>query len=183
VRAVLDPNVLVSAAISPAGPPRQILTAWTNERFELIASPALLDELANVLARPKLQRFITTVLAVAFIDGLATDATILTDPPEPPRVSPDPDDDYLIALARATAADYLVSGDRHLLDLTDPRPARPHPTPIPRPARHVTAQRPLASHTGCRSGCSPDTLCRPHCPITNSHPALQPTVRITSGSG
>jgi len=56
VRAVLDPNVLVSAAISPAGPPRQILTAWTDERFELIVSSALLAELAEVLARPKFRR-------------------------------------------------------------------------------------------------------------------------------
>jgi predicted nucleic acid-binding protein len=71
-RAVRDPNVLVSAAISPAGPPRQIHTAWTNERFELIASPDVLDELADVLARPKFGRFITTAIAVAFIDGLAT---------------------------------------------------------------------------------------------------------------
>ena len=122
MRAVLDPNVLVSAAISPAGPPRQILTAWTNERFELIVSPSVLDELADVLARPKFRRFITTATAVAFIDGLAADAIIVTDPPDPPSVSPDPDDNYLIALARATRADYLVSGDRHLLDLTDPHP-------------------------------------------------------------
>jgi len=122
VRAVLDPNVLVSAAISPNGPPRQILTAWTDERFELIISPAVLDELADVLARPKLQRFITAVLAVAFIDGLAANAVIVQDPPEPPDLSPDPDDDYLIALARTASADYLVSGDRHLLDLTDPDP-------------------------------------------------------------
>ncbi|MGZ6564205.1 MAG: putative toxin-antitoxin system toxin component, PIN family [Solirubrobacteraceae bacterium] len=122
MRAVIDPNVLVSAAISPAGQPRQILTAWTNERFELIASPAVLDELADVLARPKLERFITTAIAVAFIDGLAADAIIVADPPDPPSVSPDPDDDYLIALARAARADYIVSGDRHLLDLTDPDP-------------------------------------------------------------
>ena len=122
MRAVLDPNVLVSAAISPNGPPRQILTAWADERFVLIISPAVLDELADVLARPKLQRFITAVLAVAFIDGLATDAVIVQDPPDPPDLSPDPDDDYLIALARTASADYLVSGDRHLLDLTDPDP-------------------------------------------------------------
>lgn len=122
MRAVLDPNVLVSAAVSPAGPPRQILTAWTNERFELIVSPSVLDELADVLARPKFRRFITTATAVAFIDGLAADAIIVTDPPDPPSVSPDPDDDYLIVLARAARADYLVSGDRHLLDLTDPHP-------------------------------------------------------------
>lgn len=122
MRAVLDPNVLVSAAISPNGPPRQILTAWADERFVLIISPAVLDELADVLARPKLQRFVTTALASAFIDGLATDAVIVQDPPEPPDLSPDPDDDYLIALARTASADYLVSGDRHLLDLTDPDP-------------------------------------------------------------
>ncbi len=122
MRAVPDPNVLVSAAISPGSPPRQILIAWTNERFELIVSPSVLDELADVLARPKFRRFITTATAVAFIDGLAADATIATDPPDPSNVFPDPDDDYLIALARAARADYRVSGDRHLLDLTDPHP-------------------------------------------------------------
>ena len=122
MRAVLDPNVLVSAAISPAGPPRQILTAWIDERFELIASPALLDELADVLARPKFRRFITSAVATEFIDGLATDSVIVADPPQLPGVSPDPDDDYLVALARAAGADCLVSGDRHLLGLADPDP-------------------------------------------------------------
>lgn len=122
MRAVLDPNVLVSAAISPAGPPRQIITAWTDERFELIMSPSVLDELADVLARPKFRRFISTAIAVAFIDGLATGAIIVADPPEPPSVSRDPDDDYLIALARSTGADYIVSGDRDLLGLTGPDP-------------------------------------------------------------
>ncbi len=120
MRALLDPNVLVSAAISPAGPPRQILTAWIDERFELIASPSLLDELADVLARPKFRRYITTAVATEFIDGLGTDATIVADPPELPGVSPDPDDDYLVALACGAGVDYLVSGDRHLLDLPGP---------------------------------------------------------------
>lgn len=49
--AVLDPNVLVSAAISTAGQPRQIINAWVDGRFELLASPALIDELTDVLAR------------------------------------------------------------------------------------------------------------------------------------
>ena len=122
MRVVLDANVLVSAAISAAGPPRQIVSAWVDGRFELIASPALLEELSDVLARPRFRRFISIATAGDFIDGLAEDAEILDDPPAQPGLSPDPDDDYLITLARAAKADYLVSGDRHLLDLTDPDP-------------------------------------------------------------
>jgi putative PIN family toxin of toxin-antitoxin system len=122
LRVVVDPNVLVSAAISPAGPPRQIVTAWVDGRFELVASPALIDELRDVLDRPKFRRWISAAVAREFVDGLADDALLLDDPPERPGVSPDPDDDYLIALARAAGADYLVSGDRHLLDVSDPDP-------------------------------------------------------------
>lgn len=122
MRVVLDANVLVSAVISTAGPPREIVDAWVDERFELIASPALLDELRDVLARPRFRRWVSTEVATEYIDGLAEDAALVDDPPAQPGLSPDPDDDYLIALARAAGADYLVSGDRHLLDLPDPVP-------------------------------------------------------------
>jgi putative PIN family toxin of toxin-antitoxin system len=122
VRAVVDPNVLVSALISSGGPPRQIVAAWVDERFELIASPTLLDELRDVLARTKFRRWVSAEVAADFVEGLKDAATLIDDPPPQPGTSPDPDDDYLIALARTGAADCLVSGDRHLtgLDLTDP---------------------------------------------------------------
>ena len=122
LRVVLDANVLVSAVISPAGPPREIVTAWVDGRFELIASPTLLAELRDVLDRPRFRRWVSTATATDFIDGLAEDAVLSDDPPPQPGLSPDPDDDYLIALARVAEADYLVSGDRHLLDLNDPDP-------------------------------------------------------------
>lgn len=122
MRVVLDPNVLISAAISSSGPPRQIVTAWIDGRFELVISPALLDELADVLARPKFRRFISAAVAREFIDGLSDDALTIDDPPPLPGVSPGPDDDYLVALARTADADHLVSGDRHLLDLDAPDP-------------------------------------------------------------
>lgn len=122
MRVVLDANVLVSAVISPAGPPREIVTAWVDGRFELVASPALVAELEDVLERPRFRRWVSIATATEFIDGLAADALIVEDPPALAGLSPDPDDDYLIALARAAQADYLVSGDRHLLDLADPEP-------------------------------------------------------------
>ena len=122
MRVVLDANVLVSALISPAGPPREIVQAWTDERIELVVSAALLDEMTDVLARPRFRRWVSAEAAAGFITGLAQDALLVEDAPPQPVVSADPDDDYLITLARAAEADYLVSGDRHLLDLTDPLP-------------------------------------------------------------
>lgn len=102
----------------------------------MIASPALLDELVDVLARPRFRRFITTAVAAEFIDGLATDAVVVADPPEPPEVSPDPDDDYLIALARVA---------HRLPRLRRPAPPRPH---WPGPAGAHTAPIPRAARDG-----------------------------------
>jgi putative PIN family toxin of toxin-antitoxin system len=154
VRVVLDPNVLVSAAISPSGPPREILSAWLDGRFELVASPALLDELEDVVARPKFRRWISTEVTWEFIEGLADAAVMVDDPPTRPELSPDPDDDYLIALARAVGADYLASGDPHLLDLDASDPPvlskgpdgpRAHPRAAISPPRRSAWRRPGGS--------------------------------------
>jgi putative PIN family toxin of toxin-antitoxin system len=52
VRAVVDTNVLVSGLISAVGPPARIIDAFRRDRFELVVSPAVLDELLDVLLRP-----------------------------------------------------------------------------------------------------------------------------------
>jgi putative PIN family toxin of toxin-antitoxin system len=122
VRVVLDANVLVSALISAAGPPREIVRAWTDERIELVVSATLLDELKDVLTRSRFRRWVSAEVAAEFITGLAQDALLIDDAPSQQLVLADPDDDYLVALARAAAADYLISGDRHLLALADPVP-------------------------------------------------------------
>jgi putative PIN family toxin of toxin-antitoxin system len=70
VRAVLDPNVLISAVISSAGAPRDIILAWTEGSFDLVISPLLLDELREVLARPRFRRWVSASTVAEFI-GLA----------------------------------------------------------------------------------------------------------------
>lgn len=120
MRAVLDPNVLVSAVISPAGPPAQILQAWADEQFELIASPQLLNELDEVLKRRKFRRWISTQTASKYVEALAEATTVIEDPVPLARTSNDPNDDYLLALARAAPVDYLVSGDTHLTSSEPP---------------------------------------------------------------
>ncbi len=117
-RAVLDPNVLVSAFISPrGGSPDRIVRAWREGAFELVLSPQLITELAGVLDRPKFAVQSADGRAEAYIAGLAGDALQIDDPQDPPAVSPDRGDDYLIALARAAHADVIISGDSHLTEL------------------------------------------------------------------
>jgi putative PIN family toxin of toxin-antitoxin system len=120
LRVVFDPNVLVSAVITPVGPPAEALDAWRNGEFDLIVSPRLLDELEDVLLRPKFRAYVSPEQVGAYVEALAAEALAFDDPADPPRVSLDPGDDYLIALARTAGADLLVSGDKHLTDLADP---------------------------------------------------------------
>jgi putative PIN family toxin of toxin-antitoxin system len=122
VRVVLDSNVLISALLEPRGPSAKLLRAWTEGKFELVVSPQLLDELADVLGRERLRRWLTEEEASVFVASLRRDATVVDDSPVEPGITPDPDDDYVVALARAADVDYLVSGDRHLTELIDPDP-------------------------------------------------------------
>ncbi len=116
-RAVLDPNVLISALLSPSGGPAVLVARWLAGDFELVVSELLLTELGRALAYPKLRSRITEDEATAFVDLLGRTATHAKDPPTTPRRSRDAGDDYLLALAEAAAA-VLVTGDDDLLDLT-----------------------------------------------------------------
>jgi putative PIN family toxin of toxin-antitoxin system len=99
-----------------------LLRAWTEEKFELVISSELVTELAGVLARARFRRWMTAEEADAFVATLRAAATLIEDPPVEAGLTADPDDDFLVALARAANADFLVSGDRDLTDLPDPNP-------------------------------------------------------------
>lgn len=117
MRAVLDPNVLVSALLSPAGKPAAVLRAWLNGECELVVSPLTIAELQRVFDYPKLRSRINQADSTAFIALLLRSAAQAADPlDEPAFRAKDPGDDYLIALAQSDRA-VLVSGDNHLLVL------------------------------------------------------------------
>ncbi len=121
IRAVLDPNVLVSALISPEGVPARILSASEEERFQLVVSERLIAELENVLMREKFRRYATVDEAGAHVRRVR-EVGALADEGNIGAVSPDPKDDYLVALARSAGADLLISGDPHLTGLENPQP-------------------------------------------------------------
>lgn len=117
MRAVLDPNIIIAALLSPAGSPAAVLRAWVSGACELVVSPQLLAELERALGYPKLAERVSPVEVQELLGLLRHEADLREDPSGPPPVrSSDPGDDYLIALAAATQA-VIVSGDRHLLDL------------------------------------------------------------------
>ncbi|MEO5965276.1 MAG: putative toxin-antitoxin system toxin component, PIN family [Candidatus Limnocylindrales bacterium] len=123
-RAVLDTNVLVSALISPGGGSARLLLELRSGAFDLIVSPLLLAELREVLRRDKFRRYVSAAEADAYVELIRIDAVIHADPaPSPAPLSADPDDEYLIDLARDAQVDAIVSGDAHLLDLRAVIPA------------------------------------------------------------
>ena len=121
MRAVLDPNILISALLSPRGAPGQILIRWLAGEFELVVSEALLAELERALRYPRLRAYISSDEAAEFVSLLADTAALAVDPAVAAARSADPGDDYLLALAESERA-LLVSGDRHLLVLAEELP-------------------------------------------------------------
>jgi uncharacterized protein len=111
MRVVVDTNILVSALIAPAGSPATIYNAWEQGQFLLLTCAEHLDEIRSTLQKPRIANLIRPYKAGRLINQLKKLAVQI---PHLPRVqrSPDPDDNFLLALAEAGAADYLVTGDK-----------------------------------------------------------------------
>ena len=119
LRVVLDTNLFVSGTISPHGIPRQILDAARRGCFTLVTSEKINEEILEVLHRDYIyenygltEDIIHGICALLYegsdlVEGLYVVA----------EVEEDPDDDKFLACAVEGDADYVVSGDEHLLAL------------------------------------------------------------------
>ena len=121
-RAVIDPGVLIAAVLSAEGAPAKLLRRWLDGVFELIVSPHLLDELETVLRRDKFRRYLSIEEVVGYVALLRRLAIVIAEPEVQPGLTADPADDYIVAVAQASNADFIVSGDAHLLEVEDPEP-------------------------------------------------------------
>lgn len=86
VRVVLDTNILVSALITKGTPPDQLYQAWLRNEVELVTSTAQIDEVIDVLSRPRLRRFIEPGEAAQMVAAIHKRATVLSDVPVEKRV-------------------------------------------------------------------------------------------------
>jgi putative PIN family toxin of toxin-antitoxin system len=120
-RLVIDANTLVSGSVSPHGdsPPCLLYADLAGIRFELIVCPELLDEIREALRKPYFSNQVGESIVDDIVTGITEAATVLEDPRDIEAVLRDPEDDYLLALARQADAEAIVTGDRDLLDHTD----------------------------------------------------------------
>jgi uncharacterized protein len=121
IHAVLDTNILVSAQIKPGGNPDQILRQGQTGKFELLTSAFILAELADVLGRKHIQRkyksqvtvskrsrYLRAIRAMAEVVQVITAVQVVPD---------DPKDNAILACGVDGQANYIVTGDPHLLRL------------------------------------------------------------------
>lgn len=100
--------------MKPDGVSAEIVRAAFDDVLRFVICPRLIDELGRVLARDKFRDYLTRTEEDVFVDAIAAISDATPDPEAVPRVSADPNDDYLIALARRESVDGIISGDSDL---------------------------------------------------------------------
>lgn len=109
MRVVLDTNILFSALISPHGFPDKIYRAWRSARFEVVTSHEQLEEIRRASRYPKFQEVLQPSKVGVMVKNLQR--AIVLERLSIELEANDPDDAFLLAMATAGKADYLVTGD------------------------------------------------------------------------
>ena len=114
MRVVLDTNILISGLITQTGPPAQILNALRDGRIVAIMSEATLAELAAVLRRPSLQRYLTRsrITPTRFLDDLFNQIDLVTPVVSDLPIRDERDRLFLNLMATHPPPRYFVTGDQ-----------------------------------------------------------------------
>jgi len=115
MKVVVDTNVLISGVFF-GGMPSRVLEAWRDGRIGLVVSPEILEEYRRV--GEELAAQFPGVSLAPLLTLLVMTAEITEAPELPEQVSRDPDDDKFIACALAGDCQLIISGDKHLLEVS-----------------------------------------------------------------
>ncbi|PPQ31851.1 putative toxin-antitoxin system toxin component, PIN family [Rhodopila globiformis] len=111
MRLVIDTNVLIRALLSGTSLPAHLIVLWREGRFDLLTSVEQLDELMRVTRYPRICERLSPALAGRLINELRDIATVIDRLPVVTALA-DQADNYLLAMAVAGSADFLVTGDK-----------------------------------------------------------------------
>lgn len=112
LKVVIDTNVFISAILF-GGTPRNIINGWPEGKFILCLSPELKAEILNKLQK----KFLLASENIQFIEEALDKSSQKYIPVRKLTICADPKDNFLLELAEEANADFLVSGDKHLLFL------------------------------------------------------------------
>ncbi len=121
MRVVLDTSVIVSGLLSPHGTPAKVIARWLNGDFTLLYTPAMYEELEDVLNRAWLVERLASVpnRIVDYLEAVAVLGELVMGYVNVVGQVRDPFDEMFLACARLGQADYIVSVDKDLLSLGD----------------------------------------------------------------
>ncbi|MGH8629173.1 MAG: putative toxin-antitoxin system toxin component, PIN family [Burkholderiales bacterium] len=108
--------MLLSALHTDGGPPAKLLEAWYAGRFRLVTSREQIAEFKRAARYAKLRKILPWH-AIGQVVNRLRQAEVMLSRLRRVGDSPDPGDDYLLAMAAAAGADYLVTGDKALMEL------------------------------------------------------------------
>lgn len=117
MKVVLDANIYVSALVSRWGHPYRIFEMWLEKRFEVLITSPMLDEIGRVLRYPRIAKRhgLDETDIERHLTMLADQATRIEATEMLNVVVDDESDNRYLECAMAGRADYLVTGDEHLL--------------------------------------------------------------------
>jgi putative PIN family toxin of toxin-antitoxin system len=113
-KVIIDTNLWISFLIGKEL--QNLKDQITTDKVRLITTEQLITELKIVTARPKLQKYFDQdkiVELVSFLDIVSEKVKIKNIE----QICRDPKDDFLLALSKESTADYLVTGDKDLLEI------------------------------------------------------------------
>lgn len=119
IKAVVDTNVLVSGIISPKSSPAKIINCWREREFVLVTSPKILQETKRVLNYPKIAKkyYLNKEKINELMQGFSLFSEVCKPTKKISVIQQDPEDDKFLEAAITAGADFIVSGDIHLLNL------------------------------------------------------------------
>ena len=115
MKVILDTNVFISGVFF-SGPPYRILEAWRDDKIQLVISPEILEEygrVGEILAEDHPEIDLSP-----WIELVIQKASLFSAPPLAEVVCHDPDDDKFLACALASGSRVIVSGDKHLINVS-----------------------------------------------------------------
>jgi putative PIN family toxin of toxin-antitoxin system len=123
MKVVLDANIYASSMMNTLGNPKRIMVQWEQRDFDIVISESIIDEIGRVLRYPRIvKRHKQDEKSIQyFLELLAGEAVIVKPAESIAVIKEDESDNRYLECAIEAKAHYIISGDKHLLNLGEYR--------------------------------------------------------------